>query len=75
MGVVVVVSLLLCSFFSFLFMLFLCNIANFAQRTFEIVLKISREHADVINSVDKNVKHTSTAHMHESREFHVRGTA
>ena len=26
-------------FFSFLFMLFLCNIANVAQRTFEIVKK------------------------------------
>ena len=32
-------SLLLCSFFSFLFMLFLCNIANVAQRMFKIVQK------------------------------------
>ena len=35
-------SLLLCSFFNvflFLFMLFLCNIANVAQGTFEIVQK------------------------------------
>ena len=35
------ISLLLCSFkknvFSFLFLLFLCNIANVAQRTFEMV--------------------------------------
>ena len=56
-------------------MLFLCNIANIAQRTFEIVQKISREHGDVINSIDKNVKRMSTTHMRESREFHVRGTA
>ena len=45
-------SLLLCSFFkcfSFLVMLFLCNIANVAQRTFEIVQKSrSREHGDII---------------------------
>ena len=37
-----VASLLLCSFlndFSFLFMLFLCNIANVAQRTFKIIQK------------------------------------
>ena len=36
-------SLLLCSFkkcFSFLFMLILCNIANVAQRTLEIVQKL-----------------------------------
>ena len=30
-------------------MLFLCNIANVAQRTFEIIQKLrSREHADII---------------------------
>ena len=47
-------SLLLGSFlnvFSFWFMLFLCNIANVAQRTFEIVQKSrSHEHGDVIIS-------------------------
>ena len=47
-------SLLLSSFlnvFSFLFMLFLCNIANVAQRTFEIIQKSrSHEHADIIIS-------------------------
>ena len=38
--------------FSFLFMLFLCNIANVAQRTFEIVQKSrSREHGDIINYI------------------------
>ena len=44
-------SLLLCSFlyvFAFLFMLFLCNIANVAQRTFEIVQKSrSREYNEL----------------------------
>ena len=35
--------------FSFLFMLFLCNIANFAQRTFEIVQKSRlHRHGDII---------------------------
>ena len=35
--------------FSFLFMLFLCNIANVPQRTFEIVQKSrSRGHGDII---------------------------
>ena len=47
-------SLLLCSVFKcflFLFMLFLCNIANIAQRTFEIVQKSrSHEHSDIIIS-------------------------
>ena len=43
-------------------MLFLCNIANVAQRTFEIVQKSrSREHGDIINFIDKNVEPTSTA--------------
>ena len=56
-------------------MLFLCNIANIAQRTFEIVKKISREHGDIINSIDKNVKRMLTAHIREYREFHVRGIA
>ena len=37
-------------------MLFLCNIANVAQRTFEIVQKLrSCEHGDIINDIDKNV--------------------
>ena len=37
-------------------MLFLCNIANIAQRTFEIIQKLrSREHGDIINYIDKNV--------------------
>ena len=48
----IAVSLFLCSIFkcfSFLFMLFLCNIANVAQRTFESVQKSrSREHGDII---------------------------
>ena len=47
-------SLHLCSFlkcFLFLFMLFLCNRANVAQRTFESVQKSrSREHGDIIIS-------------------------
>ena len=43
-------------------MLFLCNIANVAQRTFEIVQKLrSHEHGDIINYIDKNIEHTSTA--------------
>ena len=45
-------SLLLCSFlkcFSFLFTLFLCNIANVVQRTFEIIQKSrSHRHGDII---------------------------
>ena len=37
--------------FSLLFILFLCNIANVAQRTFEVVQKSrSREHGDIIIS-------------------------
>ena len=47
-------SLLLCSFynvFSILFMLFLYNIANNAQRTFKIVQKLrSRGHGNIIIS-------------------------
>ena len=39
--------------FLFLFMLFLCNIANVAQRIFEIVqISRSREHGDILESVD-----------------------
>ena len=53
-------------------MLFLCNIANVAQGTFEIVHKLrSREHGDIINYIDKKVERTSTAHARESRDFHV----
>ena len=38
----------------FLFMLFLCNIANVAQRTFEIIQKLrSHGHGDIINYIDK----------------------
>ena len=45
-------------------MLFLCNIANVAQRTFEIVQKSrSHKHGDIINYIDKNVERTSTVHM------------
>ena len=60
--------------FLFLFMLFLCNIANVAQRTFEIVQKSrSREHGDIIiNYIDKNV---DCVRARQSRDFHVRGTA
>ena len=37
--------------FLFLFILFLCNIANVAQRTFKIVHKSrSREHGDIIST-------------------------
>ena len=47
-------SLLLRSFFNcflFLFMLFLCNIASVAQKTFEIIQNSkSREHGDIIIS-------------------------
>ena len=56
-------------------MLFLCNIANVAQRTLEIVQKSrSHEHGDIINYIDKNVERTSIAQARESRDFHVRGT-
>ena len=44
-------SLLLCSFFKCFFhscLLFLCNIANVAQRTFEIVKKL-KSCKDIIN--------------------------
>ena len=54
--------------FSFLLMLFLCNIANVAQRTFEIVQKSrSRRHGDIYNYIYKNVDY-------ESQDFHVQGT-
>ena len=49
-------------YFFVLFMLFLCNIANVAQRTFEIVQKSrSCEHGDIINYIDKNIERMSTA--------------
>ena len=48
-------------------LLFLCNIANIAQRTFKIVQKSrSREHGDIINYIDKNVQLTSTTRVHAS---------
>ena len=69
-------SLLLCSFlkcFSFLFMLFLCNMANVAQITCEIVQKSrSHGHGDIIISTKMYV---DCARESEFREFHVRGTA
>ena len=38
-------------------MLFLCNIANVAQRTFEIVQKSrSHKHGNIINYIDTNVR-------------------
>ena len=51
------------------------NIANVAQRTFEMVQK-SRlcEHGDIINYIDKIIERTSTALVRESRNFHMRGT-
>ena len=55
--------------FSFLLILFLCNIANLAQRAFEIVQKSrSRERGDIINYIDKNVELMSTVHTHASPE-------
>ena len=43
-------------------MLFLCNIAYVAQRTFKIVQKSkSRKLGDIINYIDKNVECTLTA--------------
>ena len=56
-------------------MLFLCNIANVAQRIFEIVQKSrSREHGNIINYIDTNIKRTSTVRVLEPRVFHMRGT-
>ena len=47
-------------------MLFLCNIANVAQRTFKIIQKLrSRKHGDIINYIDKNVRRL---HARESPE-------
>ena len=51
-------------------MLFLCNIANVAQRTFENVQKLrSHKHGDIINYIDKNVERTSNARTRESPEI------
>ena len=36
-------------------MLFLCNIANVAQRTIERLFK-NRDHANIINYIDKNIE-------------------
>ena len=47
-------SLFILNVFSFLFMLFLCNRANVAQRTFEIIQKSrSRKHGDIIISTKR----------------------
>ena len=52
----------------YLFMLSLCNIANVAQRTIEIVQNSrSRRHGNIIIS-------TRMCIDHKSRHFHVRGT-
>ena len=63
-------SLLLCSFFKcclFSFMLFLCNIANIAQRTFEIVQKSrSCKYGDIILSTKTYVNCVRV-----SQVFHV----
>ena len=49
-------------------LLFLCNIANVAQRTFEMVQKLgSRGHGDIIIL-------TRTYVDYASRDFHMRGT-
>ena len=67
-----VVSLLFCLFLKcfFLFMLFLCNIANIAQRTFEIIqTSRSCKHGDIIISTRLYVNCAC-----ESRDFHMRGT-
>ena len=46
-------------------MLFLCNIANVAERTFNIVQTLrSREHGDISNYIDKNVERMSTARVY-----------
>ena len=63
-------SLFIFKMFWFLFMLFLCNIPNVAQRTFEIVQKLkSRKNGDIIISTRMHVDCTRA-----SRDFHVRGT-
>ena len=53
-------SLLFCSLKKYFFrfcLLFLCNITDVAQRTFEMVQKLrSREHSSIINYIDKNVR-------------------
>ena len=48
--------------FSFLFMLFLCNIANIAQKTFKIVQNSrSWGHGDIIIIINKNVRMSITS--------------
>ena len=54
--------------FSFLFMLFLCNIANVAQRTFKIVQKSrSREYGEVRRDVSRKLQLTLCAIMASER--------
>ena len=61
--------------FLFLFMLFLCNIANVAQRTFGIIQKSrSREHGDIINYRTSNVRRLRVRENPETSMIHVRGT-
>ena len=60
-------SLLFCLF---LFMLFLCNIANVAQRTFKIVQK-SRSHGHGNITISAR---TCICVDYDSRDFHVRST-
>ena len=45
-------------------MLFLCDIANVAQKTFEIVQ--NQVHVNIMNYIER----TSTARTRESRDFH-----
>ena len=55
-------SLYIFNIFSFLFMLFLYNIANVAQRTFEIVQKLrSRWHGDIIISTSMSTTSPETS--------------
>ena len=63
-------------FFGLVYVIFLQYIANITQRTFEIVKKKSRsrKYNYLITSIIKNVERASTAHVRESRDFHVRGT-
>ena len=64
-------------FFRSCFCYFLQYIAIVTRRTFEIVQKNpdpANNYNYLIRSIIKNVERASTAHAHESRDFHVRGT-